>query len=493
MTKYSPRAFRLALLVIAGIALFGVVKVSNTTASNLSSVKVTMGNSRLSMRGQVSGTPGTNTTIDVGLDSTIDDYTNVSTLVTDTLKVTDTLTFTGATAGTRTIQSIIDGDTIIINSAIATTDETFYLQETSNLVASFNTVTSVAGGASNSRFELILPADPVNNNADGVPDQGYFDFGLAAPTVACTGTGYTFGTGTAASGKTNLDVGYENLPSGEWHVYRCPYTVSGAAPQAITMTIGTVGSNNGVINPVRIDSLNTGQADTYSVVVRNINTSDTVVDSTTVKIGAIEAVRVSATVVPSLTFEITGESSGVTRCGQTTSVATTASTVPFGEVGTGIFKDAAQKLKFTTNALSGAVVTAVANDQLGREGGACTGDLAPVYTLDPASGHHLCIWDANVASMSHTVEQAWTSVSNTGFGFSLENIVGAGAEFTYGTGFDARHFADEENSQAPEVIFSSTTPTNDHSVYACYRIVPDALTAAGDYYNYITYTATATF
>ncbi len=492
MTKFSPRIFRLLLLLMATVALFGVVKASNTSASNLSSVKVTMSNSRLSFRGQVSGTPGANTVIDVGLDSAITDYTNVNTLVTDALKATDTITFTGTTAGDRTILSIVDSNTITINAPIATTNEPFHLKETSNLVATFTTVTSVAGGA-NSRIELILPADPVNNNADGIPDQGYFDFGTVAPTVACTGTGYTFGTGTAVSGKTSADSGYENLPSGKWHVYRCPYSVSGAAPQAITMTIGTAGGNDGVVNPVRRDALNTGQADTYSVLVRNINTAHEVVDSTTVKIGALEAVRVSATVVPSLTFEITGESLGATRCGQTTSVATTASTVPFGEIGTGVFKDAAQKLKFTTNALSGAVVTAVANDQLGREGGTCTNDLVPAYTLNPASGHHLCIWDANVAGMSHTTEQAWTNVASTGFGFSLENIVGSGAEFTYGAGFDARHFADAENSQAPEIIFSSTTPTNDHSVYACYRIVPDALTAAGNYYNYITYTATATF
>ena len=57
----------------------------------------------------------------------------------------------------------------------------------------------------------------------------------------------------------------------------------------------------------------------------------------------------------------------------------------------------------------------------------------------------------------------------------------------------ARHFADFESAQDPVDVFGPSTPTNSDSIYACYRIIADALTAAGDYYNYITYTATATF
>ena len=101
--------------------------------------------------------------------------------------------------------------------------------------------------------------------------------------------------------------------------------------------------------------------------------------------------------------------------------------------------------------------------------------------------------------MTQSSAQAWTTITGstgTGFGFSIENIDSAAPAFTHGgsTNFDARHFADAEFGQDPVTIFGSNSlPTNSDSVYVCYRIAADALTAAGDYYNYITYTATATF
>ena len=494
----------LFLLLIAGLTVFA--KSQRTQAANLESVSVTMSNSRFSFRGQVSGTPGSDTSTPIIIDPAIADYTsNANTEITDALIMNDVITFTGATAGDRTITEIVDDNIISIDSAVATTDESFYLDETTDLTAVFNTNTTATAGY----VQVLVPAASTNN-ADGIPDQGYFDFGSgAAPTVTCAGSGgasHTFGVGhgTATANQTGGD-----LPAGYWHVYQCEYT-TGGTNGTITMTIGS-GADDAIINPVPTAAHVTGVADTYSVIVRNVNsatTPDTVVDSTTVKIGAIEAVRVSATVVPSLTFTITGQADSLTRCGTTTDVTTTASSVPFGEIATANFTDAAQELKFTTNALDGAVVTAIANDQLGRGGSAC--DVANAgtdkkttllanYTIDPSANEHLCIWDANIIDMTQNSEQAWTTItttSGTGFGYSIENIDSASPTFTYGTGtdFDARHFADAQSGDTPVTIFGSNLlPTNSDSVYVCYRIAADALTAAGDYYNYITYTATATF
>jgi len=505
MTKIKPLYFRLASVTLIVVGVTWLAHLNRPQAVNLANVSVRMSNSRLSFRGQVDGTPGANTTITIDLDDTIGDYTEGTsdTLISDALKINDVLTFTGGTAGTRTVRDIIDGETIIINATIATTDEKFYLRETTDLVATFNTVSAIAG-STNTRFELILPA-ATSNYEDGVPDQGFFDFGTSAPTVSCAGTGYTFGTGTATAGRTNSDTGFENLPAGTWHVYRCPYSASAAPPTTITMTIGS-GDDDAVINPVRVkagspaNQLETGQADTYSAIVRNIDNAHAVVDSTTVKIGVLEAVRVSATVVPSITFEIYGYTATTgNRCGQTIHIDTTAASVPFGEIATATFTNGAQRLVLKTNALSGGVVTAVANDQLGREGSTCTDKLTPVYAIDPASNEHLCIWDANISGMTQSTTQAWTTITGstgTGFGYSIENIDSAAPAFTHGGGtdFDARHFADAEFDQDPVTIFGSNSlPTNSDSVYICYRIAADALTAAGDYYNYITYTATATF
>ncbi len=476
MTEIKPLYFRLTSLVLLVLGLTWLAHLFRPQAANLTSVSVTMDNSRVSYRGQVSGTPGSDTTMDIVIDPAITDYTaSANTEITDALKITDTITFTGATAGNRTVSDIVDTNTIVLNSAIATTDETFYLAETTELTAVFTTNTVVTAGY----FQVLVPA-AASNNADGIPDQGYFDFGTA-PAVTCTSTGsHTVDTTTATAGQTG-----GILPTGTWHVYACPYTTGGSG--TVTITIPTV------INPAPAAAHVTGIADTYEVIVRNVRTSDNaVIDSTTVKIGAIEAVKVSATVVPSLTFEIIGETAGATRCGETTDITTTGSSVPFGEINTGDFKYGSQELKVTTNALSGAVVTAVANDQLGRNGNACAGD-----TYNSGVDAYECIWDANVTSMSHTVEQDWTVITETGFGYSIQNIDSDDPAFTWGTTgqFYARHFADAEASPAqdPVEVFGPDTPTNSDSVYVCYRIIADALTAAGDYHNYITYTATATF
>ncbi len=377
--QIHPRYLRLLVLSILILGLTFLAKQFRPQAASLTSVSVTMSNSRLSFRGEVDGAPGSNTTVDIIVDSSLDNYTDGSdTLITDALKVNDTLTFTGATDGDRTISEIVDLNTIIINSAIDTTDEAFYMSESGDLTAVFTPTTAVTGG-DDSRFELIIPADPDNDNDDGIPDQGYFDFSTTSPTVTCSGggTGYTWGTGTANAGKTSDDEGFENLPNGTWHVYRCPYTEAGD-PQVITMEI-TGDSDDAVINPVRINdtATKTGIADTYEVIIRNVNSDHEVIDTTTTKVGVIEAVRVSATVVPSLSFEISAyEATTGNHCGQTIHIDTTAASVPFGEITTGSFKNAAQKLKATTNGLGGVVVTAIANDQLGRNGIACSSGSA---------------------------------------------------------------------------------------------------------------------
>lgn len=480
----------LLFLLIAGLTVFA--KTQRTQAANLQQVSVTMSNSRFSFNGVVAADPGGDTVVDIAAVGT---YGGGSTDFdpTDLLVVGDTLVF--STSGSRTVQEIIDGDTIVL-SATVNNSETFYLASTSELVAEFTTASVLTAGY----FQVLVPA-ATSNSTDGTPDQGYFDFSTGAD-VTCTGTGYTWGTATDLGAQTG-----GILPAGTWHVYECPYTTGAAG--TITMTI----NNTGVINPTPNDNHIAGVADTYGVIVRNVRASDDeVIDSTTVKIGAIEAVQVSATVVPSLTFEISGVDAAQTRCGASTDVATTATSVPFGEIATAIFTNAAQELKFTTNALDGAVVTAVANDQLGREGLACstantsTDKKDPAnpppgsnYTLDPSAGDHLCIWDANIVGMSATNQEAWTSItstSGTGFGYSIENIDSALPTFTHGggTNFNARHFADAQSGETPVAIFSSNSlPTNSDSIYVCYRIAADALTAAGNYYNYVTYTATATF
>jgi len=497
--------FLIISLLILGFTILGNHSSSRTRAGNLSKVSVTMDNSRISFRGKVAADPGSGTVITIGVDDTINNgYLNPpTTKVSDPLKIGDTLNF--ATSGVRTINEIIDGTTIILNNSVSN-GELFYLAEKSDLKVVFTTRTYLSGGS----FQVLVPAHGTEaDSKDGKPDQNFFDFdttwtgGGGQPSITCTGAknnaGHNFSSATYTATPWVSVANY----SGRWHVYECNYG-SGDNNEEITIDISNV------INPAPMYLAGppeqkhvTGTADTYNVIIRHLSSTGTEIDATTAKIGVIEAVRVSATVAPSLTFTITGVPLGTTACGQSTTVATYASEVPLGELSTGMFTHAAQNLKITTNAKHGAVVTAIANDQLGLNGGACVGDTYN-STLE-------CIWDANVSGMTHQDtttgspgEKNWASTAEAGFGFSLENGTHANPDFYYNQGspagtFVARHFADAEATQDPQKLFDTivsgvtTGPTNDSNLYVCYRALADNLTVAGDYFNYITYTATATF
>jgi len=474
MSTITPSYIRLFFLSFLILGLTILSKLHQPQAGTLSSAAVTMSNSRLSYRGETAAVSGT--IVDIAIDADVTDYTdsNPDTDITDVLKVNDVINFgTPDVPVNRTIQEIVDANTVVLTSAITHPDD-FFLAEKSALTVTFTTRTNVTNGS----FQLMVPAAAATNT-DGIPDQGYFDYDTDTPTVTCSGTSHNFGT---QAGTANQTVsGY----SGKWHVYNCAYT-GGATGSAITMNISDV------INPMPNTAHDTGTADTYDVYIRHLDGSAAEVDVTRVKIGVIEAVRVSATVVPSLSFTITGQTTGATMCGGTADVTTTANTVPFGELVVATFTDASQVLDVATNADDGAAVTAQIYDQLGRNGVACTGSFATQYD---------CIWDANVTSMTYTTAQDWTTqATETGFAYSLDDYNSSSTEaFAYNSGgtFMAKHFADYNRGstpQAAQTIFTTGgNPTNSADLRVCYRISVDSITSAGDYHTFITYTATATF
>ncbi len=84
-----------------------------------------------------------------------------------------------------------------------------------------------------------------------------------------------------------------------------------------------------------------------------------------------------------------------------------------------------------------------------------------------------------------------------GFGYSLgAATAGVTRSFYYNESalnFNAKQFADLAASEVPQSIFTNTTVAEGDNVDVCYRLAPAATNAAGDYENYITYTASATF
>lgn len=359
--------------------------------------------------------------------------------------------------------------------------------QSATLTVRFTTANAIANG----RFRILVPAVTADGpSADGIPDGGKWDFGTSAPTVTCpsdVSSTYDFVAGTATASTITVS-------SVDYHSFECAYSGTGAIGTAFDGSSQGAITINSLINPAPDTGHTSGTADSYRILIYQLDSSLTVQDRTTVAVGVIEPVKVTATVSPQISFRILGVSSGASVCGITTSVTTTANTVPLGDLSISSFTHASQALSVSTNASGGYAVTAIANDQLGLDGAACTGD--------PPSGN--CIVDSvgNNSLMSSTTSDEWTSSSVKGFAYTLHevNTTGATPAFSYTTNtgncsgtYCARQFADAENSQSAVNIFTSSTVADNDNVYVCYKAIVGSSQTAGDYQNTITYRATATF
>ncbi len=474
--KKRPQKLLTAAFIITALVIAGNFNRKSFSAS-LTSTSVTLSNARLSFRGALTAgnTAGTSQVI---INTTPGAYPSTSSaqlVQGDTVLIGE-----GASLGSYTVASTSSESTFSLTSTLASGDtdsgDDVIATNSATLTVRFTTASAVNNG----KFRILVPALADNGaSADGIPDGGYWDYGTSAPTITCPGdiTNYTFGSSTAAASSVTVN-------GTDYHAFTCPYTGTGAVGTSFdAITIDSL------INPAPKSDHTTGTADAHRVLVQHLDNSDNVVDQTTVSVGVIEAVKVTATVPPQITFRIIGQSSGSSVCGGTTGVSTTPAAVPFGEIAIDAFTLASQRLVVTTNAAGGYAVTAIENDQLGKEGIACAGVNG--------SGLTNCIQDANVASMDSSTAQDWTTTTEKGFGYAMDNESVAGiAAFEYddsASAFYAKHFADEAGAESAVQIMSYTDPADNHFADVCYRVVAAATTEAGNYENYVRYTATATF
>lgn len=488
LARSTKKKLLTAALVFVGMLIGGVYQQSES--ASLTNVSVTLSNSRLSFNGALAAgnTAGSSQVI---INTTTGDFpstTSAQLVSGDSVGIGDT-----NSVGVYTITSIVNASTfnvtpVLVAGDIEAGDAVISTQSATQTVR-LSTANAIANGA----IRILVPAvDNDANSQDGIPDSGNFDFGSTTgtpATVTCPTdiTGYDFVAGTATASAVTIG-------SQDYHSFECRYSGNGAIGTAFNGSTNDAIVINSLINPSPKLDHATGLADTYRIVVQHLNSAYTVQDTTTTSVGAIEAVRVTASVAPQITFQISGIASGVTACGVSTGVSTTAAAVPLGELAISAYTNAAQSLSVSTNATNGYTVTVRANDQLGRNAGACVGDNTGANCIPDSVG--------NNSLMSHTVSDEWTSTTVKGFAYSLHNVNSTGLTpaFLYTTATDnctgtycARQFADTEDSQAAQQIFSSSSVADEHNLYVCYRAIISATQAAGDYENHLIYTATATF
>lgn len=459
-------------------------------SANLTNVSVTLTNSRLSFRGAL----GSGNTVGSSI-VTINDTQNAYPSTSSAQLVEGDVVSIGSSGvlNNYSVASTSSLSTFTITSGLASGDtesgDDVISTQSGSLYVRFTTANAIADG----EFRVLVPAvDNTSAAADGIPDGGFWDFGTTAPVVTCPGneTNYTFSSGTANASSVLIDGQY-------YHSFGCAYTGAGGVGDDFDGSSFGYMEISGPLNPAPRLGHSTGTADTHNLVVQHLNSTSDVIDSTSVAVGVIEAVKVTATVAPQLSFQIIGINAGSTAsCGVTTSVATTPASVPFGELYISNFKYAAQTLAVSTNASNGFIVTTTANDQMGLNGAACAGA--------DGTGSNSCIPDPEGGStaMSPTVEDSWSNSATTdkGFAYSLDNN-NTTAAFTYnqntgnctGSDFCARQFPDTAASEAPSQIFSAAGPADNQNLDVCYKAIVSATTAAGNYENHLTYTATATF
>jgi hypothetical protein len=493
LTPQIKKSLVLGSFVAASFAL-GLTAQESRSAS-LPNTSVTLSNSRLSFRGALTASNAVGSTeVRINTSNAGGNRPHASFDATQLQKNDPVKIGLAANMGqTYTVTDIIDGGTFTVTPALVTNNATLndivISTQSATLTVDFTTVNALNSGS----FRVLVPARTTAaaalSSRDGIPDPGFFDYGATGnPTVTCTKqSGPGTYTGLAGTGSPEAVT----IGTVVYHAFTCTHTGAGGIADSMRIVI------DNLINPAPAISTTvarvSGVADAHNILVQHRNSANTVVDSTTVQVGVIEAVRVTASVAPQLTFRIEGQLLTTNVCGSVQSVDTTATTVPFGELIIDDFKRATQKLTVTTNAVGGYAVTARMNDQLGRSGVACAG-------VNGSGLEGSCIQDANAGSMSNTVSADWTTpTSQRGFGFSLQNDVtfpAQNVDFFYnegGNAFRARHFSDTAGGETPQRIFYSTTVADTQSVNVCYRVAISASQAAGNYENYLTYTATATF
>lgn len=479
--KLKKYLFLFPLFLLA----FIVAKKYVVFSGEFTNVSATLNNARLSFRGALEGTQTTGSSL-VTIDTV--NYPSESVLQ---LQNRDTLTINDSTYTVATTIDNASDNTFNLTAGLdisdITNDAPIYGNQTSSLTVRLKTISALSGGS----FRILVPA--ISNSGtdhDNIPDAGGFDFGTGTTAAITCPTLAAYGTFTATS--TPAQSASVVIGGVNYHSFVCKYSGLGEVGTDFDGTDANPFVISNLINPAPktgTDNHTLGQADTYTVIIQHRDAADKVIDQILTKIGVVDAVKVSAQISPQITFTIAGLPAATSACGVSTNVATTALTVPFGELTIGSFVNAAQRLTVTTNAIGGYSVTAAENDQLGREANACATDGSASIT---------CLVDASATGASHTASADWnTAGTYPGFGYSLSSATGTPTlAFTYNESsrtFSAKQFADLAAGELAQTIFQRSTVTASDAVNVCYRIAPAATNAAGNYENYIVYTASATF
>ncbi|MEK7473053.1 MAG: hypothetical protein AAB625_03385 [Patescibacteria group bacterium] len=487
-------------LFLVSLALFYrlFIPQKKTHSANFTSASATLSNARFSYKaGVASGTSG-QSVVTIDASGNADNDTN-HLFPKDVVCFPGTLE-TGCLGNVNyTVANI--SSTTVFNTTTAlssTLEATAYAVATQSgsLSLAFTTVTEIP---SNGDIYVTIPAvNTTGRTADGIPDTAAtvatngFDIGTIATTdisvTGCTNGNWTVASVTAGTASADHIILINRA------------TTACAASTAITVTID---SAPGIINPAPLTTHTQGQADSYQINIKSRDGSDNTLDNSDVSVSPVEGVLISATIDETLSLTVAGISAdsgsycGITRTAS--SPDTTATSVPWGTLSPTYLAathNTQQQITVSTNASAGYKLYAEENDQMGKDGVACTGATAGASVN--------CIQDTtcDATGCTHQTLRDWGAdpASYPGLGYSLDDVSGTDALFEYNdtaATFNAKQFADQEASESRSAttahLMTNSVPVDGSSAYVCYRLDITATQPAGYYYNKVKYTAIPTF
>ncbi len=298
-------------------------------------------------------------------------------------------------------------------------------------------------------------------------------------------------TNTAAIGAADLDLEVAGVDRtvvdgaagpGEWGLTWLGNTLTldaDAAQSIVSNATVTIKIGTNADTPVGTDRIVNPSATTS----HEITITAGVADSGQTRVAIINNVLVTANVDTTLTFTVSGTTTGITVNGSGTSTATTTTStaLPFGTLSSGIPKLLAQDLTVATNAIRGYVVTVDQKQNLLSSTGAdIDGFIEGAYTNDPTP------WQAPVSNIAQ--ENTW---GHWGLTTTDTSLLGAGIDFLSNEYVAA--------STIPRAIMAHDGPADGTTNFIGratigYQIQITALQEAGDDYSTtLTYIATPTF
>lgn len=462
--------------LIFTLFLFGICeKVEALSSRNIRDV---LSNSQFSYYAEVgTGNSAASTIISVNTSSSFPSKTTNNLFIGDTVSIgiggsqsTYYVRGVGSTAnfaintGISAVSAVAGGSIISTRSAVHT--------------VSFEPLVNSTGGYW--QFMVKATATGTEKSSDSIPDQNGFDLGnLNAGAISCPwGATASVGTTVAIASGSPAVTSY-------YHVIQCALGAGGTNPAGTgeTGTIVIGSGNTMMINPTSSNSASQeGTANIFSFVLRHLDNSGVLIDQSMGKIALVEAVRVTATIDPSITFIIDGIGAtevGSTACGTGTTLSpgapfTSGDQVMFGSLALSSFNQLSQRLSCVTNASGGYVVTV-------HEEGVMENINSGTTITDTA---------CNGGGCTTTNATAWTTVSSTRseFGYTMNNV---GSSIPFTPGYFKPFGIGPVNAQ--KIMERTSLPNGIESAYVCYRLSVTTSQEAGDYEGKVVYTATATF